>query len=88
MELEELKKKFILTDDLEKMSVESLIEKLLPFCQVEQSGFVVISEIVRSKLTIREKILLTLVARFLANRLQEKSGTVTTISQIVTGDEL
>jgi len=87
-DLEELKKKFILEEDAEKLNIEELITKISNFCQVDKIGFVQMNEMVRDKLPIKEKILLVLTARVLAKTLQEKLGEELTISDIVSGDEL
>ena len=83
--LENLKKQFILDEDMEHENLQSLVERALKFCKVDKSGHVVIN---KPDLTMMDKIMLVLVARHLGNRLQLKLGGESTIKEEVTSEEL
>jgi len=77
--MEDLKEKFIVSEKVDEKRIEEFVKRLLPFCKVTKSGGIVIE---KRKLTSIEKVKLSLVARYLANRLEP------TISSEVNGDEL
>ena len=68
-DLEELEKEFILSEDMEREDLEELISRILDMCKIDKNGFVVIR---KPSLTIPQRILLVLSARYLANKLQQK----------------
>lgn len=87
--LEDLRKKFIMDADAEQTNIEQLISRLSKFCKVDKNGYIFVDDkLLLQKLTIRDKIMLALSARYLANRLQEKLGLAPTISAEVSSDEL
>jgi len=64
--MENLRDKFIVNEEINQKQILSFIERSLSFCRVTKTGGVIIDE---GKLTNLEKIKLSLVARFLANKL-------------------
>lgn len=87
--LEELRKNFIMDEDAEQLNVERLIERLSKFCKIDINGYLFVNDkSIIQKLTIKDKIMLALSARFLANKLQEKLGQTPTISAEVSSEEL
>jgi hypothetical protein len=64
--LEELKKKFIVEENLEGKKLEDFVKRILPFCKITKDGEVII-EI--EKPTTTEKVKLALVAKKLASHL-------------------
>lgn len=80
MTLEDLKKRFIV--DKSKYEEEKLpffIEKVLIFCKVDSEGVVYLE---RQNLPLRDKILISLIGRFLASKLDNS------IKAELTGDEI
>ena len=57
-------------EDFEKVNIEELTKRLLKFCKLDKNGriFITDKELIQ-KLTIKDKILITLSARYLANKL-------------------
>ena len=84
-DLEDLEKQFILDADLEHEDIKSLTSRVLKLCKIDTKGFVMIQ---KSNLTIPERILLALSARFLANKLQQKLGRESAIEETCTTKEL
>lgn len=68
-ELEELEKDFILSDDMEREDIKELISRILKMCKIDAQGYVAIR---KPDLTIAQRIMLVLSARYLANKLQHK----------------
>jgi hypothetical protein len=64
--LEELKKKFMVEENLEGKKLEDFVKRILPFCKITKDGEVII-EI--EKPTTTEKVKLALVAKKLASHL-------------------
>src|SRR3989344_4927993 len=79
-ELEKLEKEFILSEDMEHEDIKGLIQKILVLCKIDNKGFVVIN---KSQLRVKDKIMLVLSARHLANKLQQKLGRGELISEEV-----
>lgn len=78
--LEELKKAFIINkEEYEKQKLPDYIKRTLKYCKINSEGGVHIENF---SLTIRDKIAISLTARFLANQLQS------TINPEISGDEL
>ena len=72
--MEELKKKFIVEEKLDGKRVASYIERILPFCKISKDGLVIIDE---KGIVTLQQVQLALVARFLANYLDQNiSATV------------
>jgi hypothetical protein len=80
MAIEELRKKFIVSDDVLKARIESLIEKALNHCLVAEDGLVHISD---KNLPAKDKIKLVLVARVLAAQLDEKFASDVPLDDLV-----
>ncbi|MBU0471131.1 MAG: hypothetical protein KKF65_00775 [Nanoarchaeota archaeon] len=87
-ELENLEKSFILDEDMEHENIKELIARTLKFCKIDKNGFVIIDQKTLSKLRIQDKVILVLVARHLASKLQEKLGRDVTIKEEVSSQEL
>lgn len=78
--LEELKKSFIKEEDsFEEKELIELLSKINKICQLDKKGYV---SFIKRDLTDKEKILFILIARFLANKLEN------TIPKEVTNEEL
>ena len=83
--LEDLEKEFIHDEDAEPGDIRSLVTRIMMFCKIDKSGYVVVSD---KKLSIQDKILLILSARYLAHKLQVKLGKEGKINSEVTTTEL
>jgi len=77
--MEDLKGKFIVSEEIDEKRIRELVERSLPFFRVSKSGEVIID---KSELSSLEKVKASLVARFLAHKLD--SG----ISPEVNAEEL
>jgi hypothetical protein len=66
MSIEELKKKFIVDDDVLKNRLEAIATKALAHCVVDKKGTVHFND---PKLTAKEKLKLTLAARAIASQM-------------------
>jgi hypothetical protein len=78
--IEELRKKFITSDDVLKRRIEALIEKALKHCAVAEDGLVHITD---NTLAAKDKIKLVLVARVLAAQLDEKFASDVPLNDLV-----
>ena len=65
--------------------MKNLLTKITKFCKIDVKGYV---QIFNQNLTIPNKILLVLSARYLANRLQKKLGKESNIKEEITPTEL
>ena len=79
MTLEDLKRKFIVDEDVLKTRLEALVEKALPFCVVGQNGFV---HITAEGLSGKDRIKLALAARALASELMENTSAAISVSEL------
>jgi len=77
--LEELKKAFIVEKEYGEERIREHIERLLRYCKVDDEGRVYVES---PKLTTKERVMLTLVARLLANKLEPKIIPELTIDEI------
>lgn len=77
-ELEELEKEFILSEDMEHDDIKDLISRILEMCKIDTKGHVVIR---KSDLTMQQRIMLVLSARYLANKLQQKLSRESSIDE-------
>lgn len=84
-ELEELEKQFIVKEDIEEKMIKYLVSRVSKMCRIDTQGFVMIFH---ENLKLKDKILLVLAARYLANRLQQKLNKETTINDEVGAGEL
>ena len=66
-ELKSLKSEFIVSADVSKAKISEYIRRIMQFCKVAENGAVIIEN---EKLTNREKIIVSLIARFLANKIE------------------
>jgi len=65
--MEELKKKFIVNDNLEEETIKNYVERLLPFCKLSSNGNILVDNKISTSL---KRMKTALVGRFLANRLE------------------
>jgi len=84
-DLDDLEKQFILNEDMEHEDIKTLISRILNFCKIDNKGFVIIHD---KQLKMRDKIVLVLSARYLANRLQTKLGKEVNIQETINIKEL
>src|SRR5262245_33362814 len=80
MNKEELKKKFIVSADSLKERIETLVNKALKFCIVEEGGTVHIS---LKSVGAKDKIKLVISARSLAAQLSDDISANVTVSELV-----
>jgi hypothetical protein len=66
MSLEELKRKFILEQDVLKSRLEAVVEKALPYCVTDQGGQV---RLTARGLSAKDEVMLVLAARAIASQL-------------------
>jgi hypothetical protein len=70
-ELEKLKVEWIIEEkEFDKRKLECLVKRLMPFCKITNSGEIDLTEI-GENLSLKEKVMLALVARFIAHRLDD-----------------
>jgi hypothetical protein len=86
-ELENLEKSFILDEDMEHENIKELIGNIQKYCKIDKNGCVRLEPDVQS-IKIRDKIMLILSARHLANNLQKKRSKDVTIGEEVASKEL
>jgi hypothetical protein len=77
--MENLKEKFIVSEEISEKRIDEFVRRLLPFCKVTKTGGIIVE---KAELTSFEKIKVSLVARYLANRLDSE------IPSEVNGEEL
>jgi len=70
--MEELKKKFIVEEQMDEKRVANYIERILPFCKISKDGLVIVET---KGLKALQQVKLALVARFLANYLDKNIPT-------------
>lgn len=85
MSIEELKKKFIVTDDYLSSRLESLVVKALNHCVVTEKGVVHIN---KSSLSAKDKIKLALAARSLAAGLDINISAEMSVEELVNASGL
>ena len=84
-----MKKKFIVPENLEQQAIESNIAAISNFCQVDAASHVVFKDVIKKlDLTVQQKLLLTLAARFLGRELQSLLKENLTIVTEANADEL
>jgi hypothetical protein len=79
MNIEELKKNFIVDVDLLRDNLERLVTKALNHCKIDTNGNVLITD---SKLPGKDQLMLTLVARGIASQLDSKISASVTVAEI------
>lgn len=77
--LNDLAKSFILDEDRQQQDIEQSIKEIMKFCKIDKNGHVIIDGNVSKKLNLHNKVMLTLSARYLGSKLQEKTGQEVTI---------
>lgn len=83
--LDELKKGFIVDEDVIKERLEILVGEARKHCVIDKKGVVHVSS---NSLKSREKIMLVLAARFVAAQLDETIRAVVTTEEVVTSTGL
>lgn len=79
--MEDLKKKFIVDEKVyEKEKIPEQINRILKYCKITKEGIVIIE---KNSFTLKENIALILIARFLANKLDENIPSEMGIEEIV-----
>lgn len=87
--LEKIESDFIMSEGAELENVENWIERISKFSKVDMGGYVLMKDKdLEKKLSIKDKILLIVATRFLANKLQEELNKEPTISQFVNANEI
>lgn len=79
MSIEELKKKFIVDDDVLKDRLEPIATKALAHCVVDKKGAVHFNN---PKLTAKKKLQLTLAARAIASRMDPKVQAEVSVAEL------
>jgi len=79
-DLSDLKKEFILDGEIEREDIGGLIERILRFCKIDKQGYVVLFD---KNAKISTKLLLSLSARYLGSKLQQKTGEEVTINETI-----
>lgn len=85
MSIEDLKKKFIVDDDVLKNRLEEIATKALQLCVLDKRGNVHFNN---SKLSPREKLRVTLAARAIASQLDETVSDEVSVSELATNSGL
>ena len=65
--MEELKRKFIVSENLDEEKIKDFVERLLPFCKLSSDGNVLIDKKITTNM---KKMKTALVGRYLANHLE------------------
>jgi hypothetical protein len=79
MDLEELRKRFIIDEDAIKTRLEPLVGKALLHCKIDKGGQVLITD---ARLSSRDQLLLVLAARSIASVLDSSISADVTIAEI------
>jgi len=86
--LQELEKGLIVQDNIEVEDYMDSIKRVSKYAKVDNFGYVDIDDKISKKLIIKDKIILILIVRYLANKLQEKLKREITISQETSPNEI
>jgi hypothetical protein len=81
MNIEDLKKKFIVDDDVLRTRLEPIVDKALLHCKIDKKGQVLI---INSKLSTKDRICLVLSARAIAAQLDPSISADVTVTDIGT----
>ena len=81
----ELKRLFILEEDIEHEELKQMITLILKYCKIDKNGTVIVQD---RKIRLADRILLVISARYLANRLQRKLEEEPTIPDEINNSEL
>ena len=79
MGIEELKKKFIVDQDVLKARLEPIVAKALKYCLIDKNGQVLITQ---AKMPGRDQVMLVLSARAIASQLESKIAAETNVAEI------
>jgi len=79
MNIEELKKQFIVDDDVLKTRLEPIVRKALAHCRIDKKGQVLITD---SKLSGGEQVRLTLAARAIGSQIDSTVPSEVTVPEI------
>ena len=77
--MEELRKKFIVEENLEAKKLAEYVERALPFCKISKNGEVIIEV---EKATSTEKVKLALVAKMLASHIESNISSETNFDDL------
>jgi hypothetical protein len=77
--MENLRKRFIVEENLEEKKITEYVERVLPFCKVTKNGAIWLGE---RPVTNLEKVKIALVARFLANRIEQSIPSEITANEL------
>ncbi len=80
MELEELKRRFIVDDDALKSRLEPIVTKALHHCVIDKTGQVHINN---KALSAKQQVMLTLAARAIASQLDSNTDPDVPIAELV-----
>lgn len=81
MNIEDLKRKFIVDDDVLKASLEPIVCKALNHCKIDKKGQVLITD---SQLSTKDQVCLVLSARAIAAQLDASISADVTVTEIRT----
>jgi K+-transporting ATPase c subunit len=79
MELEELKRKFIVDDDVLRARLEPVVDKALHHCVIDKTGLV---HITNKALSGKQRVMLTIAARAIASQLDPNISADVAITEI------
>jgi hypothetical protein len=79
MNIEELKRKFILDDDVLKTRLEPIVDKALVHCQIDKQGQVLVTNL---NLSAKDRVCLVLSARAIAAQLDPSISADVTVTDI------
>jgi hypothetical protein len=79
--MEDIKKKFIVDENLEQKKIESYVNRLLPFCKITTKGAIQVEDKVSTAL---KRVKIALVGRFLANKLEPSIAAEMTAEELAT----
>lgn len=79
MNIEELRKQFIVDEDVLKVRLEPIVTKALAHCRIDKTGQVLITN---SKLSGKQKVWLTLAARAIGAQMDDQISSEVTVAEI------
>jgi hypothetical protein len=79
MSIEELKKQFIVDEDVLKARLEPIVKKALAHCRIDKNGQVLITS---AKLSGKQKVWLTLAARAIGSQMDSNISALVTVAEL------
>lgn len=79
MTIEELRKQFIVPDDVLKVRLEPIVLKALKHCVIDKTGQVHVTD---KRLSGKQQVMLTIAARAIASQLEPAISASVTVSEI------